>query len=277
MGGWPIGMMAWRIGGILDIDDQIRWISEAGFDALSVHAAPGEEGLWRGVAPESAGARRRAELLRAVQGFAGCEIHAPFAHTLATEGLAATVANLFPALDLAADVGATVVTVHAQPPPTETEWSLWQGPLAALNDAAAQRGLRIGLEITDGYDWLLAQDWPQVGVTLDVGHMYLDGGQPLRQVGSLRRLIGRLDERLVHLHLHDYNGAHDHVTLGRGHIDFGDILAGLDDISYSGMLCLELNPDRVSPDEIIASLRWLRQRIAERVTAGSARDTICTS
>ena len=258
---WPIGMMAWRIGDTLEIDAQIRWIREAGFDALGFHAAEGEPDRWQGVAPAQADRTRRAALRQLVQAFAGCEIHAPFAHTLAGADLGTTVERLLPSLDLAADVGTGVVTIHAQPPATVVDWAAWERPMAELNQAVGQRGLRAGLEITEGYDWLLAQDWPYVGVTLDVGHMVLNGGA-LARVGGFRQLIGRLGARLVHLHLHDYNGVHDHIALGEGSIDFASVLAGLADIAYGGMLCLELNPDRVSPEQMVASLHRLRDLIA---------------
>jgi len=36
------------------------------------------------------------------------------------------------------------------------------------------------------------------------------------------------------------------------------VLNALTEISYQGGLCLELNPDRVSPEGIRRSLAWLR-------------------
>ena len=41
-------MMAWRIGEILDIDAQLEWIREAGFDGVGLHANPGESDGWHG-------------------------------------------------------------------------------------------------------------------------------------------------------------------------------------------------------------------------------------
>jgi len=48
---WDIYMMAWRIGEILDIDAQLEWIREAGFDGAGLHADPGEPGQWQGIDP----------------------------------------------------------------------------------------------------------------------------------------------------------------------------------------------------------------------------------
>jgi sugar phosphate isomerase/epimerase len=147
-----------------------------------------------------------------------------------------------------------------------------------LDDAATALGLRIGLEMTEGFDWLLQQAWHSVGVTLDVGHMYLDGGAPLRRAGTLGGLIRRLGPRLAHLHLHDYNGQHDHVPLGTGRIDLSDVLCALRDSDYAGNVTLELNPQRATPEEMIGSLHWLRQRMGEiggcteRVVGGHSTD-----
>lgn len=48
---WDICMMAWRIGEMLDIDTQLEWIREAGFDGVGFHASPGEPGQWQGIDP----------------------------------------------------------------------------------------------------------------------------------------------------------------------------------------------------------------------------------
>ncbi len=48
---WDICMMAWRIGEILDIDAQLEWIREAGFDGAGLHADPGEPDEWQGIDP----------------------------------------------------------------------------------------------------------------------------------------------------------------------------------------------------------------------------------
>ncbi len=48
---WDICMMAWRIGEILDIDAQLEWIREAGFDGAGLHASPGEPGQWQAIDP----------------------------------------------------------------------------------------------------------------------------------------------------------------------------------------------------------------------------------
>ena len=48
---WNIGFMAWRIGDILELYDQIEWIHNAGFDAIGIHSSPGIPNNWQGVDP----------------------------------------------------------------------------------------------------------------------------------------------------------------------------------------------------------------------------------
>ncbi|TEU09385.1 MAG: hypothetical protein E3J25_10435, partial [Anaerolineales bacterium] len=113
---WDICMMAWRIGEILDIDAQLEWIREAGFDGVGFHASPGQPGQWQGIDPLATDAKARARVRNALTRFSMCEIHAPFESVLAAGSLPASTEALLPILDFAGDVGASVVTVHADPP-----------------------------------------------------------------------------------------------------------------------------------------------------------------
>ena len=135
--------------------------------------------------------------------------------------------------------------------------------MASLNADAGQKGLRIGLEIVSGFDVVRTWDLPNIGITLDVGHMYsVNDGQPLEPFGSIGALIGHIAANLVHLHMHDV-ACLDHVEISTGRVDFADLLTALCDIGYAQGMCLEMNPDRVSPDGIRRSLAWLRDRTRE--------------
>jgi len=261
---WDICMMAWRIGQILGIHEQIEWIWRAGFDGLGFHASPGVPGQWQGIDLSTTDVKARAMLRSALSGFAMCEIHAPFANCLKPGSLLTAVERLLPALDLAGDVGASVVTVHAEPPasPSEADAFPWGEALERLNARAAKNGVVIGLELTEGFDWIAGLGLSNVGVTLDVGHMYLDGGKALQPFAGIGEVVRRIGDALVHLHLHDYDGVHDHIELATGQVDLVGVLNALKGIGYQGGLCLELNPDRVSPEGIRRSLGWLRDLAA---------------
>jgi len=260
---WPIGNMAWRVGRTLDVPKQIEWSLRAGFDGVSFHGSPGTQGHWRGIDPGQADADLRERLRRLVGQFRRAEIHAPFSATLAEGQLHESTEALRPVLAFAGDVAAHVVTVHAAPPSGEERRGEWGHCLQQLNDQAEERGLTIGLEITHGFEWVRGLGLPRIGITLDVGHLYLNQARPLALFGSTANAVRAAGRQLVHVHMHDYDGQHDHVELGTGQVDIIGVLTGLADIDYRGGICLELNPDRVSPRAMKRSLRWLRARIEE--------------
>ena len=262
---YDICMMAWRIGDILDIHEQLQWIGEAGFDGVGFHASAGTPGKWQGVDPHLADEEARARLRNRVSEFSMCEIHAPFAIRLTADSLLRATDALIPVLDFAGDIRASIVTVHADPPVTGSDSNAppWRCALERLNAVAENREVVVGLEVTEGFEWIAQLGLPNVGVTLDVGHMYLDGGKALRPYGTIGEVVCRLDRALVHLHIHDYDCVNDHIELGAGHVDLEDLLVALRDTGYEKGLCLELNPNRVSPDGIRKSRAWLRSRIRE--------------
>lgn len=44
---WLVGLMAFRIGAILDLNEQIEWIRASGFEGVGFHAAAAIPGQWR--------------------------------------------------------------------------------------------------------------------------------------------------------------------------------------------------------------------------------------
>jgi len=254
-----VGNMLWRIGRLLDIERQMVWSQRAGFDGVGLHAAPGTPGKWRGIEPSACSPEERARLRGKLAEFAFVEIHSPFAIDLRTESLAAGVTALAPVLDFAHDLGARVVTVHAQSP----EPASWLPAMQEVNARAAAAQTIVALETISGFEAVAAWDLPHVGVNLDVGHMVLPCYKhPLTRYGSFDRLIRLIGPRLVHLHLHDVSGETDHIEIGTGEVAFDAIVGGLADIGYAGTATLEMNPDRVSPDGIRRSLRAIRERFA---------------
>ncbi|MFP3903022.1 MAG: sugar phosphate isomerase/epimerase family protein, partial [Armatimonadota bacterium] len=120
----------------------------------------------------------------------------------------------------------------------------------------------IGFEIEEDFSAVTAADGP-VGITLDIGHVArhrqsVGGAYP--EVSDLVRV---LDDTIVHVHVHDFDGTYDHITVGSGHIDIPGTVHTLAEIGYRGMLCLELNPDRCSADDFLESKRILDAHIQE--------------
>jgi len=258
---WHIANMLWRIGDVLDFDQQLAWTLEAGFDGIGFHASAGVPGQWRGIEPATCNAAERLRLRELVGQFAFAEVHAPFRIELCTDNLAWSIAELAPVLELAGDLGAEVVTVHAQVPDSTTAQPTdWLASMKELNVEAGRRGLTIGLEIVEGFDAVRGWNLPNIGITLDIGHMHVleAGRRSLASLGGLGAVIRHLGGTLHHLHVHDVDAGRDHGEVGTGSINFREIFAALGEIGYRGNLTLELNPDRVSPEGIRRSREYLK-------------------
>ena len=265
---WDIGFMVWRIGEILDFDAQVGWLQQAGFEAISFHASPGVPGQWRGVDPAVAGRGERRRLRDRLATFSTCEIHAPFEAVLSFQEPLTTVERLAPIIGFAGDIGASVVTVHPGVPDDTVRWhsTPWLATLEKLDEMAGQAGVVIGVETLKGYDgfvWLREAGLSHLRVTLDVGHTYLDDGVAYRPYGTIGGLVRSLGSRLVHMHVHDYDGTRDHVEVESGRVDFDDLLRGAAEVGYTGAMCLELNPDHVTPAGMLLSRDLLRQKMVE--------------
>ena len=79
-------------------------------------------------------------------------------------------------------------------------------------------------------------DHPLFGLTLDIGHLHCQGEVPIaRQLRKWRHL-------LWNVHIEDMRrGVHDHLMFGEGEIEFGPVLAALDEIGYQGGVHVELS------------------------------------
>lgn len=92
----------------------------------------------------------------------------------------------------------------------------------------------------------LTEDFDGLEVTLDVGHSYLAArkDEETDPEGGIVRVIEKVKDRLVNVHLHDNRGTRDeHLAPGKGSIDLPRVVKALRDSNYSGPIILELwNP-----------------------------------
>ena len=200
--------MAWRIGDVLNFDAQLAWVRDAGFQGFSFHASAGVPGHWCGVDPATADRAERNRLREQLATFPMCEVHAPFETRLTLQDPLVAVARLAPVVEFAGDVGASVVTVHPQASGemSEDQSIVWQEALTRLDKTAGNAGVVIGIEtLADFVDfgWLRTTGLENLGVTLDVGHLYLSRGTPHRSGRTIGRLVRSLAEIMVHVHVHD--------------------------------------------------------------------------
>ena len=261
---WPIGCMLWRIGPILDLEEQVNWVHQHGFDAIGLHAHPGAPGDWRGLDPAATDATGRQRWRELLAPFTRREIHAPIPNEI-TATSQANISPLVAAIELAHDLNAQVVTVHAQTPADPgCAPAAWKRALLDLDQLASEAGVSIGLELMGGFDWLERLPLAHTGLTLDVGHMYHHDRAAIRPYGSLGNLVRAVRRHLVHVHVHDISPEEvDHIEINKGIIPFHELVSVLAEVGYGGMLCLELNPDRVPPEGILRSRERLLQAIRD--------------
>jgi sugar phosphate isomerase/epimerase len=78
---------------------------------------------------------------------------------------------------------------------------------------------------------------PLVKMNCDIGHLFCVGEDPAA-------VIRAMPQQIAHVHLEDIgkNRVHQHLTPGRGVIDFRSIFTALNDIAYTNWATVELYP-----------------------------------
>lgn len=79
--------------------------------------------------------------------------------------------------------------------------------------------------------------WPRMGMTLDVGHAFIDG----KGMDRILAFIRAFGQRISHVHISDNFGQRDeHLAVGDGAIDFEILMEALNGISYDDTMTLEI-------------------------------------
>jgi sugar phosphate isomerase/epimerase len=265
-----IGCMIWRIGDILDFYDQIEWVKRHRFEEVSFWTIPGQPGHWQGFDAENATQQDVMKLKEALNGVSEVDLHAGFPMDSANQDKRkTTLQKLTPTFELAGRIGASVITIHADTRTPEfcgkTRDSAMAESLTQLNQLAREHDVLVGIETEWDIPLIERLDLPRVGVTLDTGHVHFNEGAAFKPYGSLGGLIEIFREKILHVHVHDYDGNFDHIGIGKGYIDFHDIVRTLCNIQFKGSLCLEINPDRESPEAILESRDRLQEMIGRNL------------
>jgi len=94
------------------------------------------------------------------------------------------------------------------------------------------------------------RDEPHVKMNCDVGHLFCVGDDPAT-------IIRRMPEQIAHVHLEDIgsNRVHQHLTPGKGVINFQGIFAALKNVGYTGWVTVELYPYETTAAGV-AKLAW---------------------
>ena len=174
--------------------------------------------------------------------------HRPTLLSADPAGRRARLDYLCAACDVAADLGASVVSFWSgtrddEVAPDEAWRYLCEG-LAALADHAEARGVELGFEPEPGMFVASLDDYralrrrfpdPRLRLTLDLGHL------ECTETAPHDRWIHELADVLVNVHVDDIRDhVHDHLPLGDGDLDFPPIFRALRDVGYTGACLVEL-------------------------------------
>jgi sugar phosphate isomerase/epimerase len=196
--------------------------------------------------------------------------HQPTLVSAEPEGRERRLDFLYRSVEIARELNADALSFWAGSVRDGADESAWMDRLAdgclRLCERASSAGVRLAFEpepgmAVDTMDRFAALfrrvDHPSFGLTLDVGHLVCQGEVPV--VDHLRRW----QHVLWNIHLEDMRrGVHDHLMFGEGEIDFGPVLATLEEIGYAGGVHVELS--RHSHDAVETarrSLEFLRTRL----------------
>lgn len=157
-------------------------------------------------------------------------------------------------IDLAADFGAKTISLQPGGPTIGTTITPDQAGeryaegLSRVLPAAKKRGLILAIEpepglfIENAAEYLAFKDRffkneDAVKMNCDIGHLFCVGDDPAE-------VIRTRAEHVAHVHLEDIgkNRVHQHLTPGKGVIDFPGVFKALEDIDYNGWVTVELYP-----------------------------------
>ncbi len=158
------------------------------------------------------------------------------------------------AIELAAALGAATVSLQPGGPLIGTTLSRDEAGerfaegLSRVVPAARQHNVILavepepGLFIETAAEYLefknrFFPDEPMVRMNCDIGHLFCVEDDPAT-------IIRSLPEHIAHIHLEDIgkNRVHQHLTPGRGVIDFPAVFAAIEDVGYTGWTTVELYP-----------------------------------
>jgi sugar phosphate isomerase/epimerase len=161
-------------------------------------------------------------------------------------------------VELAAMIGAKTISLQPGGPLIGTTISRklagerFAEGLARVLPAAKRHDVILGIEpepglfIETAVEYLefkntFFRDESRVRMNCDCGHLFCVGEDPAD-------VIRTMNDHVVHVHLEDIgkNRVHQHITPGKGVIDFPAIFAALDDVRYKGWVTVELYPYETS-------------------------------
>ena len=192
--------------------------------------------------------------------------------TLVSDGRQKRVDLLCTAVDVAAELGAPVVSMWsgsiAPDESPERAWDLLVEGCERVLTHAADNGITVAFEPEPGMLVEQLSDYEELqqrlghpkalGLTLDIGHIVCL--EPMTVTECVRRGA----PTLAHVHIEDMRrGVHEHLLFGEGELDLDESLRVLSEIGYEGMVAVELSRHSHAAHETVPAAKSAL-RAAER-------------
>ncbi|MEM7164323.1 MAG: sugar phosphate isomerase/epimerase family protein [Planctomycetota bacterium] len=193
--------------------------------------------------------------------------HRPCLVSVDRNGRAKRVAYYRRAIEIAAELGANVVSLWSGAAPANTpesvSWERLTTSLPEVLDYAAASGVKIGFEPEPGMFIESLADFRELyrrlphealAMTVDLGHLAITEESPLPE------RLAECMPQVVNVHIDDIRERrHEHLPLGSGEIDFAPLLQVLRDANYDGVALVELSRhSHEAPLQAQRSLLYLR-------------------
>lgn len=172
------------------------------------------------------------------------------------------------AIHLATRLGCYAVTIPSGKKVAEPE--LWEENarvssklISALAECAEKDGVHLTLEaphpgtlaetVAEARRFFGVLDNPKVGATLDTSHVARANPVPVEQC------IAQIGAAIGHVHFRDCIGENNHLTPGRGAVNFGAVINTLNQTGYTSDFILELEGEdaRLTADELVFAIRHI--------------------
>jgi sugar phosphate isomerase/epimerase len=164
------------------------------------------------------------------------------------------IAHTLECIDLAAEFGASTVSLQPGGPMIGTTLTRavagrrFAEGLQQMLPRARDLGVTLAIEpepglfIESAAEYLAFKneyfrDEDAIKMNCDIGHLFCVGEDPAK-------VIREMSSQVAHVHLEDIgaNRVHQHLTPGKGVIDFRPIFSALGDVGYDGWVTVELYP-----------------------------------
>ena len=255
MGKWRIGILVDNLG--LGIGPGIEKAAELGADGVQVYCTSGEMSPRR---MTKSGRRAFVARLEALGLALSALCGDTFKGFFDSKTIDEQVVDAKAFVDLARDLGTTVVTTHFGHFPKSEEdpaWRMAVDALRTIGEHAEDRGVSYASETGLESPRDLAAFLERVGsrairVNYDPANLCFRGFDHIAGVKILKDYI-------VHTHAKDYKKGGEETPLGMGDVDYPKYLSALEEAGYKGFVTIERESGEDVVGDVTEALAYLRK------------------